>query len=99
MLSLLLGLALAACSGQDEKAGPPPAMPVTVATPVVQEVLDWDDFVGRFEAPEDVEIKPRATGYLQAVHFRDGQYVRRGQLLFTIDSRPSQAALAQGVAA
>lgn len=95
MLSLLLSLALTACSGQDEKASPPPAMPVTVATPVVQEVLDWDDFVGRFEAPESVEVKPRATGYLQAVHFRDGQYVRRGQLLFTIDSRPAQAALAQ----
>ncbi|MDB5698786.1 MAG: efflux transporter periplasmic adaptor subunit [Alphaproteobacteria bacterium] len=98
MLSLLLCLVLAGCSSSDKKAGPPPAMPVTVALPVAQEVLDWDDFVGRFEAPESVEVKPRATGYLQAVHFRDGQHVRRGQLLFTIDSRPSQAALAQAQA-
>lgn len=65
---------------------------------MAQEVVDWDDFVGRFEAIQSVEVKPRATGYLQAVHFRDGQYVRKGQLLFSIDARPSQAALAQAQA-
>lgn len=96
-LSLLL--LLGACSGGDEQQAPPPAVPaVTVATPLVQQVVDWDEFVGRFEAPQSVEVKPRATGYLQDVHFRDGQFVRRGQLLFTIDSRPSQAALAQAQA-
>jgi RND family efflux transporter MFP subunit len=73
-------------------------MPVTVASPLVQSVVDWDDYVGRFESPQSVDVKPRATGYLQAVHFRDGQYVRAGQLLFTIDPRPSQAALAQAQA-
>ena len=87
---------LHACSGQaaEEQKAPPPA-PVTVATPIVQEVVDWDDFVGRFEAVQSVEVKPRASGYLQAVHFRDGDYVRQGQLLFTIDARPTQAALDQ----
>jgi RND family efflux transporter MFP subunit len=73
-------------------------MPVTVAAPLVQEVVDWDDYVGRFEAIQSVDVKPRATGYLQAVHFRDGQFVRQGQLLFTIDPRQSQAALAQAQA-
>lgn len=73
-------------------------MPVTVATPVQQMVVDWDDYVGRFEAPQSVDVKPRATGYLQSVHFREGQFVRQGQLLFTIDARPSQAALAQSQA-
>ena len=97
LLPLILGLALAAC-GSNEVVPPPSASPVTVATPVVQEVVDWDDFVGRFEAVQSVEVKPRATGYLQAVHFRDGQYVRKGQLLFSIDARPSQAALAQAQA-
>lgn len=96
-LPMLFGLALAAC-GSNEAAPPPPASPVTVATPVSQEVVDWDDFVGRFEAVQSVEVKPRATGYLQSVHFRDGQYVRKGQLLFSIDARPSQAALAQAQA-
>jgi RND family efflux transporter MFP subunit len=73
-------------------------MPVTVAIPLVQEVVDWDDYVGRFEAIQNVEVKPRATGYLKAVHFTDGQYVRAGQLLFTIDPRQAQAAIAQSQA-
>jgi RND family efflux transporter MFP subunit len=98
MLSLLLAASVAACSKGESQEAPPPVMPVTVAVPAAQEVVDWDDFVGRFEAVENVEVKPRATGYLQAVHFREGQFVRRGQLLFTIDPRPSQAALAQAQA-
>ena len=99
VVSLLLALLVAACSaGAEEQQGPPPVMPVTVATPIVQEVVDWDDFVGRFEAVQNVEVKPRASGYLQGVHFTDGQVVRKGQLLFTIDSRPAQAALAQAQA-
>src|SRR5690606_36065973 len=56
---------------------------------------DWDDYVGRFEAVQSVEVRPRATGYLQRVHFSDGQFVRAGQPLFTIDPRPSRAALEQ----
>ena len=96
---LLLAMLLAACSASaDEQQGPPPVPPVTVATPHVQEVVDWDDFVGRFEAVQSVEVKPRASGYLRGVHFTDGQYVRQGQLLFTIDPRPAQAALAQAQA-
>jgi RND family efflux transporter MFP subunit len=98
LVSLLLALALTACSAEEEKAGPPPPMPVTVSMPATQDVVDWDEFVGRFEAVQNVEVKPRATGFLQAVHFRDGQYVRQGQLLFTIDARQSQAALAQAQA-
>jgi RND family efflux transporter MFP subunit len=58
-------------------------------------VLDWDDYVGRFEPIEGVEVKPRVSGYLVGIHFRDGQYVRQGQLLFTIDARPAQAQLDQ----
>lgn len=95
---MALALLASGCSAAEEQRGPPPAMPVTVAAPVQQQVVDWDDFVGRFEAPQSVELKPRATGYLQSVHFRDGEYVRAGQLLFTIDARPSQAALAQAQA-
>lgn len=95
---LLSALLVAGCSAGAEQAGPLPAVPVTVARPAVQEVVDWDDFVGRFEAVQSVEVKPRASGYLQGVHFTDGQYVRQGQLLFTIDPRPAQAALAQAQA-
>jgi RND family efflux transporter MFP subunit len=92
-LPLGAALLLSACAAAEPEAPPPP--PVTVAQPLAQEVVDWDEYVGRFEAIESVEVKPRATGYLQAVHFRDGDFVRAGQLLFTIDARPSQAQLDQ----
>ena len=92
--SLLLLVLLAACgSGEKQEAPPPPQ--VTVATPLVREMVDWDDYVGRFESVDRVEVKPRVSGYLQASHFRDGDYVRQGALLFTIDARPAQAALDQ----
>jgi RND family efflux transporter MFP subunit len=87
--------ALSACSGGAESQQPPPAPEVTVATPLVQEVVDWDDFVGRFEAISNVEVKPRVSGYIVGTHFRDGQYVRHGQLLFTIDARPARAQVDQ----
>lgn len=85
---------LAGCGGGEEQKAPPPPS-VTVATPLVREVVDWDDYVGRFEAIESVEVKPRVSGYLERVHFRDGDYVRAGQLLFTIDQRPARAQLDQ----
>lgn len=88
-------VALSACSSGAESQQPPPTPEVTVATPLVQEIVDWDDFVGRFEAISNVEVKPRVSGYIIGTHFRDGQYVRRGQLLFTIDARPAQAQLDQ----
>jgi RND family efflux transporter MFP subunit len=91
-MMLLLLAALSACGGGDKATAPPPPA-VTVAAPLVREVVDWDDYVGRFEAIESVEVKPRVSGYLQAVHFRDGDYVRRGQILFTIDQRPARAQL------
>ncbi len=93
-IAILIALTLAACSGAQD--APAPAAPaVTVAQPLVRTVRDWDDFVGRFEAVQSVEVRPRVTGYLQRVHFSDGDYVRAGEPLFTIDARPSQAALAQ----
>ncbi|MES2441753.1 MAG: efflux RND transporter periplasmic adaptor subunit [Pseudomonadota bacterium] len=92
--SLLLG----GCGGKTDSAPPPGAPPVTVAVPLVQDVIDWDEYVGRFEAIQSVEIRPRATGYLSGVYFRDGDYVRKNQLLFTVDPRPAKAAVAQAVA-
>ncbi len=91
---LLLPLLLAACSGSDEKQAPP-SLPVTVAAPKVMDVTEWDNFVGRFEAVNSVEVRPRASGYLTQAHFAEGQYVTKGQLLFTIDARPTQAVLDQ----
>jgi multidrug efflux system membrane fusion protein len=76
-----------------------PALPVvTVATPLVREITEWDEYIGRFEASRSVELRPRVSGQVTAVHFRDGQFVRQGQPLFTIDPRPYQAALAEAQA-
>jgi RND family efflux transporter MFP subunit len=91
--SALMAAALYGCSSKSE-AQAPPAPSVTVAAPLVQAVQDWDEFTGRFEATQSVEVRARVGGYVQGVHFRDGDYVRRGQLLFTLDPRPAQAALA-----
>ncbi len=84
---------LSGCAGGSDT--PPPSPNVTAATPLVSEVADWDEYVGRFEATKSVEVRPRATGYLSAVHFSDGQFVKKGQLLFTVDARPAKASLDQ----
>jgi RND family efflux transporter MFP subunit len=72
----------------------PAAQPpqVTVAKPVVKNIVEWDDFVGRFEAMEDVALRSRVTGYLDQVHFQDGDLVQKGDLLFSIDPRTFDAA-------
>lgn len=99
VLALGAALALSGCGGKADSGPPPMGDPqVTVATPLQQEIVDWDEYVGRFEAMQTVEVRPRATGYLSGVHFRDGEYVRKNQLLFTVDPRPARAALAQAVA-
>jgi RND family efflux transporter MFP subunit len=93
---VLLAAVLAACGHKDKPVPPPPE--VTVATPLQKEVVDWDDFVGRFEAVDQVDIRPRVSGYLQTIGFKDGEVVKKGQLLFVIDPRPYQAALDQAKA-
>ncbi len=101
LITLALGaaLALGGCGGKTDSGPPQQGAPqVTVAAPLSQEIVDWDDFVGRFEAVQTVEVRPRATGYLSGVYFRDGEFVRKNQLLFTVDPRPARAALAQAVA-
>lgn len=82
-------------------AAPAPQMPVpvvTVAAPLQREIVEWDEYIGRFEASRSVELRPRVSGEVTAVHFRDGQFVNRGQPLFTIDPRPYRAALAEAQA-
>ena len=94
--SALMAAALYGCSkGQEAPAQGAP--PVTVAAPLSQQVVDWDEFTGRFEAPRSVDVRARVGGYIQSVHFKDGDFVRQGQLLFTLDPRAVQAALASAV--
>lgn len=92
---LLLAPALLACGqGQQQQAAPPPPT-VTVAKPVQRGVVDLDEYVGRFIAVDSVEVRARVSGYLEQIHFRDGQMVKAGDLLFTIDKRPFQNTLDQ----
>lgn len=86
----------AALAGCAETAPPPPPTPeVIVAAPLQRDVTDWADYSGRFEAVNAVDVRPRVSGLLQSVNFRDGQHVSRGQTLFVIDPRPFAARLAQ----
>lgn len=78
--------------------GPPPAPPVSVAKPVVETLREWSDFTGQFEAQESVEIRARVSGYLESVNFSDGQLVEKGDLLFVIEPRPFEIALASAKA-
>jgi RND family efflux transporter MFP subunit len=85
----LLGL-LAACGQKPVKTEPKPV--VVVSHPLAEKIVDWDDYVGHFEAMDQVDIRPRVSGYLESIAFRDGDFVKKGQLLFVIDKRPYRAA-------
>ena len=76
--------------------GPPPK--VTVAKPVVREIVEQDQYTGRFDPIDFVEVRARVTGYLEKINFMDGATVKKGDLLFVIDRRPYKAALEQAQA-
>ena len=95
-LALFVASAGIPAVAQAPGGGPPP--PVTVAKPVVKEIVEYDDFTGRFEAADSVEIRARVSGYLDKVAFQDGSLVKKGDPLFTIDRRPYKAALDQAQA-
>jgi multidrug efflux system membrane fusion protein len=77
----------------------PPPVPVSVAPVIQKSVTEWDEFSGRVQPVDRVEIRPQVSGLIVAVHFEEGQIVKKGDPLFTIDPRPFQAALAQAQAA
>ncbi|HUG80152.1 MAG TPA: efflux RND transporter periplasmic adaptor subunit [Bryobacterales bacterium] len=100
LITLLLLAAIAFWlfgGGKPAAQATPPAV-VAVAVPLQRQIVEYDEFTGRFEPSRSVEIRPRVSGQLQALHFRDGDYVRQGQLLFTIDPRPFAAVLAEAQA-
>jgi RND family efflux transporter MFP subunit len=94
----MLALALAGCGQSQPPAAEQPPPAVTVAKPVKRNIVDYDEYVGRFAAVDSVEVRGRVSGYLDDVHFQDGQMVKQGDLLFTVDKRPFQTALDQAQA-
>jgi len=97
-LALLAGVLMWESHGAPVTAAPP-APVVTVASPLVRQISEWDDYSGRFEPSKSVEVRPRVSGAIVAVHFTDGAVVHQGQLLFSIDPRPFVAALNEARAA
>jgi RND family efflux transporter MFP subunit len=106
----VVGVAIAAAAaliwyfaegGENQKAQAAPVMPppvVTVSKPLHQEITEWTEFTGQFAAVEYVEVRARVSGYLESIHFTDGQTVKKGDLLFVIDPRPFEVAKAQAQA-
>src|SRR3974390_1886676 len=94
-LPLLLATFVASCGqGQQQGGGPPPPAG-TGAKPTKRTVFDYDEYVGRFAAINSVEVRARVSGYLDKLHFKDGELVKQGDLLFTVDKRPFQNTLDQ----
>lgn len=95
MTALAIAVALlAACSSGAQDSQQMPPQDVSVANVVQKEVKDWDEYSGRIEAVESIELRPRVAGYLAGVHFREGGTVAKGDLLFSIDDREYRAAVA-----
>jgi multidrug efflux system membrane fusion protein len=95
VLVVLAGL-LAGC--EEKQAAPQAAVappPVTIAQPVKRTITDWDEFTGRFDAVQQVQVRARVGGFIVAVEFRDGAFVKAGDLLYLIDARPFEAVAAQ----
>src|SRR3954453_9143096 len=90
-ISLAGGLAGCGDAQQAQRPAPPPPA-VTIAAPVQRTIVDQDEYVVRFVAVESVEVRARVSCYLDRVQFQDGQMVKQGDLLFTIDKRPFQNA-------
>jgi membrane fusion protein, multidrug efflux system len=90
-LALLAVLVMSACGKAPEQAAAMPASKVSVAKVLEQPVNEWDEFTGRLEAPETVQIRPRVSGQIDQVAFTEGALVKKGDLLFQIDPRPFQA--------
>jgi multidrug efflux system membrane fusion protein len=90
-LATLAGLNAGCSSSAQPKAPAPALVEVSVAEVVCKQISDSDEFTGRLEAVDAVEVRPRVSGYLQSVHFKEGAIVRQGDLLFQIDPRPFQA--------
>src|SRR5207248_4481203 len=94
---LLAGCALAliGCSESPSEAPPSPPTPVTVSHPGQRDITDYADFTGRTAAVDSVEVRARVWGYLDKVNFKEGMLVKKGDVLFEIDSRNYKAALEQ----
>jgi multidrug efflux system membrane fusion protein len=97
-LPVLAALTIAGCDKQPAAGGPPPPPAVTVAKPIQKNLAQWDEYTGRFTALETVEVRARVSGFIDSVNFKEGQVVKKDDLLFIIDQRPYKIAVDQAKA-
>jgi membrane fusion protein, multidrug efflux system len=89
---------LTGCDNKPAASSDPGLPAVTVSRPVQQKITEWDEYTGRFVAVKTVEIRARVSGFIDSIHFKDGQIVKQGDLLFIIDPRPYRLAVEQATA-
>jgi multidrug efflux system membrane fusion protein len=94
---LLFGV-LAGCDNKQASNATPPQPSVTVSQPLQKTITEWDEYTGRFEALATVDVRARVSGFIDSIHFSDGQIVKQGDLLFVIDPRPYRFAVEQAKA-
>ena len=99
LIALVVAPRISATTAAADKPGAPDGQLVTVITPTLKRIIEWDEYTGRFEAIDDVDIRARVSGYLTEIAFNDGDIVQAGDLLFRIDPRPFAAELASANAA
>src|SRR5262249_4088065 len=97
ILAVTLAFGSIGCRGSHEPPAPPPPK-VTVSRPLDREIVEWDEYTGRLQATDSLEVRARVSGYLESIHFADGAMVKEGDLLFVIDPRPYEAELARAQA-
>lgn len=97
-VSTLALAVLAGCSSQAEPAAMPPPPTVSVVPVLIKEISQWDEYSGRIEAVRSVDLRPRVSGYIEAVAYHEGQEVKRGEVLFVIDARSYRAELSRAEA-
>lgn len=95
---LLFAHVVVGCDSKPAVSSAPPAPPVTVARPLQKTITEWDEYTGRFTAVEVVEVRARVSGFIDSIHFQEGQIVKQGDLLFVIDPRPYKLAVEQAKA-
>jgi multidrug efflux system membrane fusion protein len=95
---LLIANVLANCDSKPAANSGPPKPTVTVAHPLQKSITEWDEYTGRFTPLETVEVRARVSGFIDSVHFQEGQIVKKDDLLFVIDQRPYQIAVEQAKA-
>lgn len=95
---LLAAHLLGSCDSKPVAAADPPLPTVTVSQPLMKKITEWDEYTGRFVAVNTVDVRARVSGFIDSIHFKDGQIVKQGDLLFIIDPRPYRLAVEQATA-